>query len=217
MTKLFLVSSKVLEEEPVFIEALHYLPEEEQRRATMFKNKQRQRIYVCSRLLLQTKLREYGYTLSDCASGKNGKPYLKGSTELFFNLSHSGDYVLLGLSDREIGVDIESVREKIPRILSKILSSDEVDFLSKQTEEIRRGTFFRLWTMKEAFVKQKGERIFDWAKHLSMICEEKYIAEKENRSICSFFKENYVVSVCEENNSGQMILEEININKLLNI
>ena len=41
------------------------------------------------------------------ARGEKGKPFIVGVENVFFNISHSGDYVVCSVSDREIGIDIE--------------------------------------------------------------------------------------------------------------
>ena len=39
-------------------------------------------------------------------NNKYGKPYIKNNP-IYFNISHSSDYVVIGISDSAIGVDIE--------------------------------------------------------------------------------------------------------------
>lgn len=79
----------------------------------------------------------------------HGKPQTEG---IFFNASHSGDYVVLALCDREIGVDIEKVRPIRPLLLRKTLSEEEQKIAEKEG-------FFKLWTLKESLLKCVGTGI----------------------------------------------------------
>lgn len=92
--------------------------------------------------------------------GKKGKPYFR-DYPVFFNLSHSGAYVLCAVSDREVGADIQkcvSVEEE--RLAGRFFSEEECDALRRcVTDEERRRLFFRLWVRKEAYGKLLGEGI----------------------------------------------------------
>lgn len=217
MTELYLISSSPLNEENIYQEALHRLPQEEQQRTERFRSRQRRNVYICSRLLLQEKLKEHGLRLADCENGQHGKPYIKGSHNIYFNLSHSGDRVLLGWSDKEIGVDLELIRKDLPRSLDRILTPEEISFLSRQYAERQTEVFFRLWTMKEAFVKQKGQRIFDQAKKISMVSQGEYLAGKDGLAIGSFYLGDYMAAVCVPQEDLRCLsVKDIFINKLLN-
>jgi 4'-phosphopantetheinyl transferase len=88
----------------------------------------------------------------------NGKPYiLEPVTDVRFNLSHSGKYLIL-IADRnkEVGVDIEtaqSFRKRKYETLEAIYSPEE--FVFYQTLSIREQyqMFCRTWVMKEAVTK----------------------------------------------------------------
>ena len=95
--------------------------------------------------------------------GANGKPALAEEwrrSELFFNVSHSGDYALIGLtSGRAIGVDIEQVRPMpdFAEIASGYFSETEMRAIEAFPEADRLRGFFRCWTRKEAFMKATGD------------------------------------------------------------
>ncbi len=88
--------------------------------------------------------------------GENGKPYLKkGHT--FFNISHSGNYVLLSVSESEIGCDVQTVGKYNPRIAERFFTKEEKSFLEKSENQPR--DFTRLWALKESVLKKTGEGI----------------------------------------------------------
>jgi len=93
-------------------------------------------------------------------STKNGKPALADPTsDLRFNISHSGDRGLLGLVlGREIGVDIEAIRPDVEtdKLAERFFSEHERQSLRKLPGKERVAAFFRCWTCKEAFLKAQG-------------------------------------------------------------
>ncbi|MEE3428956.1 MAG: 4'-phosphopantetheinyl transferase superfamily protein [Ruminococcus sp.] len=89
----------------------------------------------------------------DLKLNEYGKPY---SDENFFNISHSGNIVIIAVSDFEVGCDVELKRELEYERLGKIVfHENELKKLS-ETED-KRSLFFKLWTSKEAFIKCLGE------------------------------------------------------------
>lgn len=91
--------------------------------------------------------------------GPHGKPELAPGTGLHFNVSHSGDRVLIGLALEPLGVDIERVRETtdLEGISRRFFSEREVQVLFRLPPEQRPDAFFRCWTRKEAFIKALGD------------------------------------------------------------
>jgi 4'-phosphopantetheinyl transferase len=88
--------------------------------------------------------------------GSNGKPYL--SEALYFNLSHSGDRVLCAISSKEVGCDVERIKERRTSVAGHFFCPEESEWLEAQkTPEEKRDLFFRLWTAKESFIKTTGE------------------------------------------------------------
>ena len=54
---------------------------------------------------------------------EHGKPYAAG-LDVHFSISHSGNYAVCAVSDKEIGVDVEKIREINPKIFERFASEN---------------------------------------------------------------------------------------------
>lgn len=89
----------------------------------------------------------------------NGKPAIDGVDDLAFNVSHSGDIVMVALAPvRELGVDVECHRGDIDvtALGSFVFTQRERESITAAAAEARIGLFFRQWVLKEALVKGLG-------------------------------------------------------------
>lgn len=88
-----------------------------------------------------------------------GKPHLPGAAAVQFNLSHSGELIILAVTrSAQVGVDVEAFRH-LPRrdqIAKGILSSGEFSRYEALSDTERQTAFFTIWTRKEAIVKAVG-------------------------------------------------------------
>jgi len=91
-----------------------------------------------------------------------GKPYLtspRGSVDLRFNLSHSGDFVAVALTNgAEVGIDIEKGRD-LPDCLEvarTVFTPHELRIVEQAAVGDRLKAFFTFWTRKEAYIKARG-------------------------------------------------------------
>ena len=90
--------------------------------------------------------------------GEHGKPCFRIHPEVRFNISHSGDLVICAVSDFEIGIDIqEKSRMNTDRIAKKVMSPGEHKKYLTSSE--RQDFFYRVWVMKESYVKWTGDGI----------------------------------------------------------
>jgi len=91
----------------------------------------------------------------------NEKPRLApqpGVAQVFFNISHSGDYALIAVADAEVGIDIEQIRADCPveELAQRFFATRESAQLGKMTRPRQLEHFYRLWTVKEAVLKCLG-------------------------------------------------------------
>jgi len=84
-----------------------------------------------------------------------GKPMLR-SGNAFFNLSHSGEYVVLAVADMEIGVDVETILDVHWPTVNKIFSKKQKVELELTAASGQPIQFTRLWTECEAVLKLVG-------------------------------------------------------------
>lgn len=109
-----------------------------------------------------------------------GKPLLKGSRGLFFNLSHSGMYAACAISDGEVGVDIQQHGNRVSYALfNKVLHETEKSICASLPEEERKAFFFAHWAAKEAYVKCTGEGLSRRFSALSADCGNGSVTDTE--------------------------------------
>lgn len=127
-----------------------------------------------------------------------GKPYFK-ECELQFNVSHSGEYLAIAVSEHPVGIDIQEPKAIQEGTFRKVVQPQEEVLIGEEREQ----DFLRLWTLKESFVKAEGKGL--------RIPMKDYFFEKENdqyfvnyggqRAAWTFnieetLIENYFISVC---------------------
>ena len=90
--------------------------------------------------------------------GDNKKSHLfsEDGNPLHYNVSHSGDWVVLAIATSQVGTDVEFIDEafKFQDILPDNFSKEEAAYINKENSIER---FFALWTRKEAILKATGQ------------------------------------------------------------
>jgi 4'-phosphopantetheinyl transferase len=79
---------------------------------------------------------------------------------LHFNLSHSGEWIVIALSrGRILGVDVERERKDMATadIAARFFSPVECETLAVLSAAMRCRAFFSCWTRKEAYLKARGD------------------------------------------------------------
>lgn len=141
------------------------LSSDEQERAARFKFQNDRRRYIVAHAALRLLLSQYvNVSSSDLNffTNANGKPFLAAApaaVNIQFNLSHSYEVVVIGVTrGREIGVDVERVREEFAfdEVAQRFFTPREVAALNALPIRLQREAFYKSWTSKEAFLKAKG-------------------------------------------------------------
>lgn len=131
----------------------------ELKRLRQLKVAEKKREFVAARTFLKTVLGEelkISPKQLSLAYSKNGKPYLPeiyGRDLPHFNMSHSGDWVVVVLADRMVGVDIECESNLSLQSLSPIINAEERIVLSQHGQFAQRKLIKELFVAKEAYIK----------------------------------------------------------------
>jgi 4'-phosphopantetheinyl transferase len=95
--------------------------------------------------------------------GRHGKPRLAGTSDLRFNLSHSGELGLVAVTRHaEVGVDVDRLRPDLPveAFAERFFPAPDARWVTTAAGPTERAErFLRLWTRKEAVVKAAGARL----------------------------------------------------------
>jgi len=92
-----------------------------------------------------------------------GKPSLPDLDALHFSLSHSGNWLALLLSDQApVGCDLEVIRPRPgwPALARQMFSPVEQARLTALPADEALTYFWRLWTLREATLKQTGQSVW---------------------------------------------------------
>ena len=127
---------------------VHLLPEERRRKMERYRREDDKARCLIAGLLLRMVFGEESFRIKNT---EKGKLYLPNG--LRFNLSHSGDYVILGVSDHELGVDIEKVKKVNDLMVHRSFTEEECQWLYEQCDS---EAFYQLWTAKESIMKATG-------------------------------------------------------------
>ena len=135
--------------------------------------------------LLENKSYDYTYN-------EYGKPFIKDSN-IFYNISHSYDYIACVISEKQIGIDIEMIREVPLNTINQFATEKEKEYISNSNERL-----FQIYTLKEAYFKMLGtnlNNIFD----VEFIINGNTIeSNKDDINIIQFKHDNYIISIIEE-------------------
>lgn len=86
-----------------------------------------------------------------------GKPFLLEPYNVYFNISHSGQWIICGSSDTPIGVDIEGRTTGIMSIANRFFSRNEYDYIRNECSIDQKDMFCKIWTLKESYIKCIGK------------------------------------------------------------
>lgn len=139
--------------------ALEQLSEQRRQLALRYRHELGRRSSAAAYLLLCEGLRkEYGIAEKPIFEyGEHGKPLMLGRPDIHFSLSHCREAAICVVSDRPVGIDVESVGRYNERLARYTMNDEEMDrILASDRPDL---AFTRLWTQKEAVLKCTGEGI----------------------------------------------------------
>ncbi|MEW5674756.1 4'-phosphopantetheinyl transferase superfamily protein [Flavobacterium enshiense] len=159
------------------------------------KSESHQKGFLGVRMLLQ----QCGYSDFDLYYDEFGKPHLQDGTHI--SISHSFDFSAIVLSDKNIGLDIEQVKEKVLRIAPRFMDVSHLENLS-EVDQARKATV--IWGIKEAVFKLKNEAGISFPDHIFE--EEFLLADKKSKAQLHFNNTIEHYAICFEEIENYMLV-----------
>lgn len=149
--KIYLTDIRPLKDEALFKKASLVINQEF--KGVGFKEK---RVFLAERLLLLKALRDLGVRNPSPAIDyqDSSKPYLKKYSQYHIGISHSKDLVVLVISLSEVACDIEYIAPLREGLAKRFFTDKEKEII--KTSSNPKLMFYRLWTLKESYLKLLG-------------------------------------------------------------
>lgn len=201
-TEIYLMDCDVLQDKNLFNEFYQKMPEYRKQKINTFRFAKDKRLSLGVGILLGCVLEEVG--LKDIIVKKNGKPHIPGCP-LCYNLSHSGSIAIIAVSKNNIGCDVEYIKPTSMKAAERFFCDDEYKLLENAvTDSKRTELFYRLWTLKESFMKATGLGmslpLSDFA--IAFKNNVPYVKQRVSNKSYSFkeysWEDRYCIAVCTE-------------------
>lgn len=159
MLRLIYTDVSFLNDDVLFAENCTRLSAYRQKKVNTFRLRKDKNLSLGAGLLLDYALSPYSLREQDMryGAGENGKPFFENVPTLHFSLSHSGTKALLALGDGEVGCDTEEITAADLKIAARFFHPEEYAALLAAPADRQNEAFFRLWTLKESFIKMTGD------------------------------------------------------------
>jgi 4'-phosphopantetheinyl transferase len=134
-----------------------------------------------------------------------GKPFVTNIPNFKYNFSHTKNAIALGISNNEIGIDIEKIRDIDITLAKRFFTRHEYNYVTEKQTQLR---FLEVWTKKEAYLKFIG-------KGLSVTLNSFSVFDVDAVIFSNFQIGDYIVSVCAEKMFFENDITVINQQQLL--
>lgn len=221
MVKVYIADVSVLREKDIYKKLYTRLDEARRCKAEQFLFEKDRRLSVGAGALLLYALKQEHVDDFSIGVQQYGKPYVVGRENLHFNLSHSGTKVMCALADREVGCDVEKLDVFDDELAAFVMTRQELDYIYSPKRDVgQREMFFRLWTLKESYMKAIGQGILLDPKSFGMEFVEDEIRVIPSADFGKFhFKEyrkndGYCYSCCSLSGKFCHIMAEVDLRKI---
>ncbi|WP_434476226.1 4'-phosphopantetheinyl transferase family protein [Bacillus mycoides] len=155
-----------------------------------------------------------------------GKPFVENFSDFHFNISHSGEWMVCGTANSNVGIDIEKVSEiEALKLANEFFSDEEFYDISSMNSDEQINYFYDIWTLKESYIKTIGKGLYIPLNSFSIKKESRILISYKNIPKDFYFRQysiepNYKISACatREEFPQDIIIKDIyticqNINK----
>ncbi|MBR3693998.1 MAG: 4'-phosphopantetheinyl transferase superfamily protein [Erysipelotrichales bacterium] len=137
-------------------EFLKLIRQDKRERIAKILHKEDQYRSILGEILLIKLLKEFNieYNSIHITTNQYGKPYIQ-DLDVYYSISHSHEYVICAISNKEIGIDIEKIRHIAPVTLKQYATTNEIEYITS-IDKLYERRCFEIFTLKESYFKCMG-------------------------------------------------------------
>lgn len=123
-----------------------------------------------------------------------GKPYLINHHNIYFNISHTKEYLIIAIANSELGIDLEYIDDNLDMSIKELIFSRQECELIKTPKE-----FYTLWSKKEAYLKYLGTGFLTNDYKNTSLNLDSFQSSGKCKIITSQFENDYILSIACNN------------------
>ncbi|MDE7086812.1 MAG: 4'-phosphopantetheinyl transferase superfamily protein, partial [Clostridia bacterium] len=155
MLRLFAIKNTLFDDDAEFEKNLALIDGERRQKVNSLTLREKKNECLAAGIILPLALKACGYSGEvRIEKGEWNKPVLVQPKNLFFNLSHSGEWTVIALSGKEVGVDVQQIKPADMRLARRFFTREEAKAIENAPDPDK--LFYRIWTAKEAYLKAIG-------------------------------------------------------------
>ena len=215
MVDLYIMNISGLPDPAEHREIMDGLWEERKQKILRYQRAENRRQSLGAGRLLQHALQRRGLEAAELRYGPNGKPEAAG---MHFNLSHSDEWVACAVSDQPVGCDLEKIGPVHEGIAKRFFTENEVRYLECFDGQAKLDEFFRLWTMKESYMKMTGEGLSLGLNHCEFVLEDPVQVYRDGQRCDCWVREyalpGYKLTVCAQEQDFAAAVRQISVEEV---
>ena len=153
--RLYAMNADELMDEELYKRALEAVSPKRREKAGRLRFEKDRRLSLAAGILTRFVFENhFGISWEEVKLSENeyGKPFFEGGESICHNLSHSGNMVICAAGPVPVGCDIEEIKESRTNVSEKFFAQSEKKFVRENGAD----GFFRIWTLKESYMKAVG-------------------------------------------------------------
>lgn len=206
MVKTYILNTKNLDDDVIFEKCMKKISAYRREKVLAYKLRKDKNLSLAAGLLIDVGLSEFGLRERDISFtyGKNGKPSIREYPDIHFNVSHSGNFAIAAFAGKETGCDIEKTEKNIDLKISEMFfCPTECEYINSfDDKDGKINAFYRLWVLKESFIKATGCGMSVPLDSFCINIEDKISVKQQENKNQYFFREynpdGYKMAFCSE-------------------
>ena len=219
MIKVYIASIEMLEDNKIFERELQKVSEERKKKVNHCKMLEDKKRSLLAGILLQYAWENFCLLKHreeedlQISYGENEKPQCINAPDFFFNLSHSGKYVVCAIAEEAIGIDIQQIKESRINTAKRFFAKFEWEQIEQESLKEQQALFSKLWAMKESYIKYTGLGMKQGLNTFCINHKTGVVSDRNDHIVAFSYARNnikgYYTAVCSKEKNAEITYQNV--------